>query len=297
MTGWIAPRRSPVRVRLAPSRDGSANRASRLRAVSRTLSVGRITRLEDAGGSRASLRLTQEDVVFRLPMTAASQSVTSLVSRGWARRTSALGRVLRRWERCLIVLAVCLPVPAFAATGLSIPLPATVERLAAALVPWADATNLEAAESLTVGADGAIVLARYELAETEQPKALAQTIAAGSRTATSGRNRPEKEGDTGEGTATSGGTRPEKGGGDTGGGTEPSGGSGGASPGSGGGDPGGSSSPVETIIEETGSATEPVVDAVEDTVDDPVGTVVGTVGDVVEGVGKSAGGLLPGAGP
>jgi hypothetical protein len=240
-------------------------------------------------------------------MTAASQSVTWLVSRGWARLISGLGPILRRWERFLIVLAVCLPVPALAATGLSIPLPATVERLAAALVPWADAPNLEAEESLTVGADGAIVLANYELTKAEQPTALAQTIVAGSRTATSGRNRPEKEGgDTGEGTATSGGTRPEKDGGDTGGGTEPSGGSDGTSPasggggsgsggsgGSGGGDPGGSSGPVETVIDETGSATEPVVDAVEDTVDDPVGTV----GDVVEGVGEAAGGLLPGAGP
>jgi hypothetical protein len=221
-------------------------------------------------------------------MTAASQSVT------W------LGRMLRPWERLLIVLAVCLPVPALAATGLSIPLPATVERLAVALVPWADAANLEAEESLTVGADGAIVLARYELADTEQPTALAPTIAADSRAATSGRNRLEKEGgDTGEGTATSGGsdgTSPASGGGGSGsGGSGDSGGSSGSggSGGSGGDDTGGSSDPVETVIDETGSATEPVVDAVEDTVDDPVGTV----GDVVEGVGEVADGLLPGAGP
>lgn len=265
-------------------------------SLEKALRLGKITRLEDAGGSRASLRLTQGDMVSRLPMTAASQSVTCLVSRGWG-AFSGLGRMLRRWERFLIVLAVCLPVPALAATGLSIPLPATVERLAAALVPWADAANVGAEESLIVGADGAIVLAHYELAETKQSTALAQTIAAGSRTATSGRNRPEKDGgDTGGGTVPSGrsdGTSPASGGGGSGSGG--SGGSGGGDPGgsSGGGDPGGSSGPVETLIDETGSATEPVVDAVEDTVDDPAGTV----GDVVEGVGEAAGGLLPGAGP
>ena len=241
-------------------------------------------------------------MVSRLPMTAASRSVTCLVSRGRS-AFSGPGRMLRRSERFLIVLAVCLPVPALAATGLSIPLPATVERLAAALVPWANAADLGAEESLTVGADGAIVLARYELAETERPTALAQTIAAASRTATSGRNRPEKDdGDKNGGTQPGGGSAdnsPDSGGGGSGsggsGGGDPGGSSGGGDPGgsSGGGDPGGSSGPVETIIDETGSATEPVVDVVEDTVDDPVGTV----GDVVEDVGGAAGGLLPGAGP
>jgi hypothetical protein len=246
-------------------------------------------------------------------MTAASQSVTRFVSRGRS-AFSGLGPMLRRWERFVIVLAVCLPVPALAATGLSIPLPATVERLAAALVPWANAADFGAEESLTVGADGAIVLARFELAETERPTALAQTIAATSRTATSGRNQPEK--DDGH---KKGGTRPGGGGGDdspasggggsgsggsggggsgsggSDGGGSGSGGSGGSDPGgsSGGGDPGGSSGPVETIIDETGSATEPVVDVVEDTVDDPVGTV----GGVVEDVGGTAGGVLPDAGP
>ena len=263
------------------------------RRLEEALRLGQITPLEDAGGSRASLRLTQGDMVSRLPMTAASQSVTRFVSRGRS-AFSGLGPMLRRWERFVIVLAVCLPVPALAATGLSIPLPATVERLAAALVPWANAADLGTEESLTVGADGAIVLARYELAETERPTALAQTIAAASRTATSGRNRPEKD-DGGK----NGGTKPGGGSDDkspaSGGGGSGSGGSGGGDPGgsSGGGDPGGSSGPVETIIDETGSATEPVVDVVEDTVDDPVGTV----GDVVEDVGGAAGGLLPGAGP
>jgi hypothetical protein len=54
--------------------------------------------------------------------------------------------------RLLAVLAVVLPVPVFAVLGLSLPLPATVERIAAQLVPFGDA------ESLAVRTDGTIVL-------------------------------------------------------------------------------------------------------------------------------------------
>jgi len=39
-----------------------------------------------------------------------------------------------RWERIFAVLGVCLPVPLLALTGLSIPLPARVERIDAALI-------------------------------------------------------------------------------------------------------------------------------------------------------------------
>jgi hypothetical protein len=49
---------------------------------------------------------------------------------------------VRLQQRILVFLGVCLPVPVFAATGLSIPLPATVERMAAELVPFADAAPL-----------------------------------------------------------------------------------------------------------------------------------------------------------
>ena len=237
-------------------------------------------------------------------MTAASESVTWLVSCGRARPISRLGRMLRRWERVLIALAVCLPVPVLAATGLSIPLPATVERLAAALVPWADAASLESDESLTVGADGAIVLAGHEFAGVQaagQPTVLADAIAGRSWNATSGGTRPGKEGGAeGGGTATSGGTdgtssgpadgNPSGGGsagdGSSGGG---SGGGGSGGGGSSGGDSGGSSGPVQSVVEQAGSATQPVVDVVEDTVDDPAGTV----GGVVEDAGKAADGLLP----
>jgi hypothetical protein len=54
--------------------------------------------------------------------------------------------------RLLAVLAVVLPVPVFAVLGLSLPLPATVERIAAQLVPFGDAG------SPAVRTDGTIVL-------------------------------------------------------------------------------------------------------------------------------------------
>lgn len=54
--------------------------------------------------------------------------------------------------RLLAVLALVLPVPVFAVLGLSLPLPATVERIAAQLVPFGNA------ESAAVGTGGTIVL-------------------------------------------------------------------------------------------------------------------------------------------
>ena len=61
----------------------------------------------------------------------------------------------------LIVAGVCLPVPLLGMTGLSIPLPAAVERIAATLVPWADAATL-GADGPALGAPGSIVLALGE---------------------------------------------------------------------------------------------------------------------------------------
>lgn len=75
--------------------------------------------------------------------------------------TSVLSRTLRgrRLERVVLVLGVCLPVPVFAGTGLAIPLPAAVERIAAAVVPFADVAAVQATESL---ARGSITLAPGE---------------------------------------------------------------------------------------------------------------------------------------
>lgn len=65
-----------------------------------------------------------------------------------------------RLERLVLVLGVCLPVPVFAATGLSLPLPSAVERIAAALVPWAEIDTLS---------DRPVVRGSIVLAPNERP--------------------------------------------------------------------------------------------------------------------------------
>jgi hypothetical protein len=62
-----------------------------------------------------------------------------------------------RLRRLIAALGVCLPVPICAASGLTLPLPATVERIAAALVPFTDAVAMSANEALRPGAAGSIV--------------------------------------------------------------------------------------------------------------------------------------------
>ena len=229
-------------------------------------------------------------------MTAAPESVASLASHCWAASPfSSIARTLRRWERLLIVLAVCLPVPVLAATGLSIPLPPTVERLAAALVPWAAAANLEADDSPTVGAKGTIVLAPRELTQARlarQDAALVDVSRNHPRTSTTAEERSEKGG-KGGGTATGGADADPAGGGSGGGGSGGSSGGGSSGGGSSGADSGTTSGPVQSVVDQAGSATQPVVDALEDTVDDSVGTV----GDVVGDAGKAATDVLPVAGP
>jgi hypothetical protein len=76
-------------------------------------------------------------------MTAA---LVHLTGPGMRSRCRGLG------ARLLAVLAVVLPVPVFAVLGLSLPLPATVERIAAGLVPFGHS------ESPAVAAAGTIVL-------------------------------------------------------------------------------------------------------------------------------------------
>jgi hypothetical protein len=102
---------------------------------------------------------------------------------------SALSRTLRgrRLERVVLVLGVCLPVPVFAGTGLAIPLPAAVERIAAALVPFADVAAAQATETL---ARGSITLAPGERQATRSaPSAERQTDSVAAR-ARNGRHAP-----------------------------------------------------------------------------------------------------------
>ncbi len=86
-------------------------------------------------------------------MTAAMGHLTGLAVRPRLRGRSA---------RVFTVLAVVLPVPTLAALGLSLPLPATVERLAAKLVPFGDSNALE--DASRAPAHGSIVLVPGEQA-------------------------------------------------------------------------------------------------------------------------------------
>lgn len=74
----------------------------------------------------------------------------------------------RRIETIAVALGLLLPVPALAATGLSVPLPNVVERIAAALVPWAESPALEAGE-MEKGASGSIVAAAGESSSVPVP--------------------------------------------------------------------------------------------------------------------------------
>jgi hypothetical protein len=75
-----------------------------------------------------------------------------------SRAFAATGRTNVRWQRALALLGICLPVPICAASGLTLPLPATVERIAASLVPWLDAGTMSANEALRAGVRGAILV-------------------------------------------------------------------------------------------------------------------------------------------
>ena len=51
----------------------------------------------------------------------------------------------------MLALVVCVPVPALALSGLNVPLPSVVERVAAALVPFASSPTIEEEASLASG--------------------------------------------------------------------------------------------------------------------------------------------------
>jgi hypothetical protein len=195
------------------------------------------------------------------------------VAPGYPLPSAARVQLARRWELALIVIGLSLPIPLFAATGLSLPLPATVERLAAALVPWTNAAALEENQALDTGARGSIVRAPGEPAPESPvtPSAAANPRAAGvadSPSAGNGTHDPAKNtggsgGDTGSGSGSG-----------TGDGSEP--------PPPSGGDPTGPTAPVQGVVEQVGGATEPILDDVGDTVTGVTDTVDGIVG----GLGK-----------
>jgi hypothetical protein len=203
------------------------------------------------------------------------------VAPGYPLPSAARVQLARRWELALIVIGLSLPIPLFAATGLSLPLPATVERLAAALVPWTNAAALEENQALDTGARGSIVRAPGEPAPESPvtPSAAANPRAAGaadSPSAGNGRHDPAKNtGGSGGGTGSgSGGGTGSGSGSGTGDGSEP--------PPPSGGDPTGPTAPVQGVVEQVGGATEPILDDVGDTVTGVTDTVDGIVG----GLGK-----------
>lgn len=101
-------------------------------------------------------------------------------------------RTILRWQRCLAVLGVCLPVPISAASGLSLPLPTTVERLAASLVPWVDAVALHGNEALPVGVTGTIVASATEATGGGGARGLTTDARAGEPARTPARPQPAK---------------------------------------------------------------------------------------------------------
>jgi hypothetical protein len=194
-------------------------------------------------------------------------------------RAESLGA---RWERLLAVASVCLPIPFLAATGLSIPLPASVERIGAALVAWVD----EAPEGAPLPVSGDIVLtdARQAVPEPREQVApaargaVAQAVGAPSASPTTGGGKGSDGGGKGSsggstGSTGSGGSSPPA----TGGSTTPP-----AQPG-----------PIEETVNGVTKATEPVVDVVEDTVGGLGTTVDGLTTDLLDGGllggGKGAG--------
>ena len=195
------------------------------------------------------------------------------IAPGYPPPSAARVQLAGRWELALIVIGLSLPIPLFAATGLSLPLPATVERLAAALVPWTNAAAVEENQALDAGARGAIVRGPGEPAPESPatPSAAANpraSYAAGSPAALDGPRDPgKKSGGSGGGTGSGSGS----GAGD---GSEP--------PPPGGSDPPGPTAPVQGIVDQVGGATQPILDDVGDTVTGVTDTVDGIVG----GLGK-----------
>lgn len=205
-------------------------------------------------------------------MTAASRHLASPAPRA------------SRWERLLIVLGICLPVPLFAATGLTIPLPAIVERLAAALVPWVETAMVDSNRALL---GGTIVLLPGEQRESAAPPAL---IASEHRSPTVGAPQGDGGVKATDGTNT-GGTplpvAPEAGPAKT---TDDSKPDAGTNPDPGTEDPGDEPEPVKDTVDTVGQTVGSAVEEVEATADEVLAPVTD---DLLDG---TVTGILPGLG-
>lgn len=209
-------------------------------------------------------------------MTAASQHLASPASR------------VPRWERLLIVLGICLPVPLFAATGLTIPLPASVERLAAALVPWVETAMVDSNGALL---RGTITLAPGERGESAVATDVPAAVVSEHRSSTDG--APQGDGGVKVTKGTDAGAEPQPVSPGAGPATTPDESNSGPSPKPDpsekpGGEPGPIQGTVDTVNQTVGSA----VGSVEDTADEILSPVAGAT-DTLEG---TVTGLLPGLG-
>jgi hypothetical protein len=79
--------------------------------------------------------------------------------------------------RVLAVVALVLPVPFCAVLGLSLPLPASVARIAAKIVPFSNSAALDANEDHVLGARGSIVLVAGEPAADDGGSAIDPSLA------------------------------------------------------------------------------------------------------------------------
>jgi hypothetical protein len=188
-----------------------------------------------------------------------------------------------RWERLLAVLGVCLPVPLLALTGLSIPLPAGVERIGAALVAWTDA-SVDGVDPLGLDDRGSIVLAAGEDALLQAPSGAEPDAARRVLAASAPTSGPAASGAKDGGTPSKDGGGSGSGGDGGGGGSGNGGGSGGNGGGSGGNGGGGDPGDDPGLVEETVKKVteEPVVEEVDETLDEVLPT----------GGGDSSEGLL-----
>jgi hypothetical protein len=170
-------------------------------------------------------------------------------------RADSLGA---RWERLLAVASVCLPIPLLAATGLSIPLPSSVERIGAALVAWTD----QGPETAPLPVSGDIVLTD---ARQAAPEPREQVGAAGARTVLAKAVATPATDSTAQPGAKAGGGK--NGGGSGGSGDSPDAG-GSSPPANGGGNAPTQPQPnlVEGTVNEVTTTTQPVIDVVDDTV-------------------------------
>jgi hypothetical protein len=217
-------------------------------------------------------------------------------------RPSVRARVARHWERTMIVIGICLPVPLLALTGLSIPLPATVERIAAALVPWVETSTVTTNEALEQGEGGTIVRSPGEPRDISPTAPTPQTAASNPRPAVEDATDPKAGGNGGRDDSPGGGGG-SGGSGGTSGGSESSGSSGGSGSGSSGssgsGGSGSGSGSGGTVGGVGGGVVGGVGDTVDDTVDDGTDTVDGVVDsteDTVDDVEDTLGGILNGLG-